>query len=290
MTSSKPIFVVSDLHIGNGSSLDQFQIAGAEPLFLRFLDYVSNEEGRLIITGDLLELWRFPLTEVIDHRHRLLDRIAEADPVYILGNHDACIANASQDQVHSLFQCVQSPFTVTIGDQRFRLMHGHEHDPFIKNRLYSRTLPGWLSAAFLVKDNVCRWTGDSIPNLFLEGGEYLLDFYHGLRGDVRGQVHPALRRHRERFQRRSRDSFRTQKMLSRYHHDKDDLNYDIAVVGHSHKVGRCGNWYFNSGCWIGATHSFLKIWPDGRVEAYNWDRQGPRSNQTVVWNEPPVMY
>ncbi|MFC1764669.1 hypothetical protein ACFL6U_21695 [Planctomycetota bacterium] len=284
MISSKPIFVVSDLHIGNGSSLDQFQRAGAEPLFLQFLDYVSNQEGRLIIAGDLLELWRFPVTEVVDYRFRLLDRLSQVNPVYIPGNHDAGIAHTHQSRLHPLFQHIQSPFTAVIGDRRFRFMHGHEQDPFIKNRLYRRTLPGCLSSAFSLKDKMCRRTGDTIPDLVLEGSEYLLSLYHGLRRDPRHRIHPALRRNRKQYQRRSGYSVRTQKMLSRYHHDKDNSSYDVAVVGHSHRVGQYNNWYFNSGCWIGATHSFLKIWPDGHVEVFDWDQRIPRSNKTRVWN------
>ena len=286
---NKPIFVISDLHMGNGSSLDQFKRAGAEQLFLDFLDYVTGQEGQLIVAGDLLELWRFSLTEVIDHRHRLLERLTQINPMYITGNHDFGAADAKKHQGHPLFQCIQSPLTVPIGDRRFRFMHGHEQDPFINRRLYSRTLPGYLSPAFSLKDRMCRWTGDAIPNLFLEGGERVLGFLHGDRRSPLHRIHPELHHSKKWHKRRSGYPIRVQKMLSRYHYDKDKNDYDVAVLGHSHKAGQYGDWYFNSGCWIGANHSFLKIWPDGHVEVFDWERGGPRSNQIVVWNHPSAV-
>lgn len=284
LVTHKPLFVVSDLHMGNGSSLDQFKRAEAEPLFLDLLDYVTDQEGQLIIAGDLLELWRFPLTEVIDHRQRLLERLAQMHPVYITGNHDFGAASAPKDQGHPLLLCIRSPLTVPIGDRRFRFMHGHEQDPLINRRVYSQTVPGFLYPAFSLKDRMCRWTGDLLPNLFLEGSERALGFLHGLRGSPLHRIHPALRHGRKWPRRRPGQTVRTQKMLSRYHYDRDKNDYDVAVVGHSHKAGQYGDWYFNSGCWIGETHSFLRIWPDGHVEVFDWEDGGHRPSQIVARN------
>jgi UDP-2,3-diacylglucosamine pyrophosphatase LpxH len=287
MTPNKPIFVISDLHMGNGSRLDQFRRSGAKPLLLRFLDYVIDQQGTLIIVGDLLELWRFSLREVIDHRYRLLDKFSEIETVYIPGNHDTLAIKARETRVHPLFRYVRPPFTVCIGNRRFHFMHGHELDPFIFQHLYNRTLPGCVSPAFVLKDNVCRWKDNVIPGLILEGAEYLIGILHGLSGNPLHQLHPEL--YRQANQRKLGYPIRVQKMLSRYHHDKDRMSYDVAVVGHSHQAGRYGNWYFNSGCWIGSTHGFLKIWPDGHVDVLSWDERGATPNQTIVWNHPTKM-
>jgi UDP-2,3-diacylglucosamine pyrophosphatase LpxH len=289
MNRNKPIFVISDLHLGNGSRLDQFNRSGAEPLFWRFLDYVADQEGSLIIVGDLLELWRFQLSEVIDHRQPLLERLAEIRPVYIPGNHDSLAMEAHRTLAHPLFQYIRSPFTVSIGQRRYRFMHGHELDPFISQRLYQRSLPGCVSSTFIVKDRICRWTDNRIQEWFLRYGEYLMGMFHGWTGNPLHRIHPALHGQVQRKTRRPSYTLRVQKMLSRYLHDKDRQVYDVVVVGHSHQVGRYGNWYFNSGCWIGSSHSFLKILPDGHIEVFSWNEEGANPNQTVVWNHPAKM-
>jgi hypothetical protein len=71
-------------------------------------------------------------------------------------------------------------------------------------------------------------------------------------------------------------------MLGRYQADRTDGLYDIAVVGHTHRAGTFGEWYFNSGSWTGPTNNFLRIAPDGRIRVFDWEEQGPRVNQTVV--------
>lgn len=82
--SGREIYVVSDLHIGNGSAKDSFLKAGREDLFYRLLDEIECQQGQLILLGDFLELWRYRLEDVICRWHRLLDRLMAMDVVYVL--------------------------------------------------------------------------------------------------------------------------------------------------------------------------------------------------------------
>ncbi len=282
MASDKSIYIISDLHIGNGSYLDQFRRARAEPLLLKFLDFVASQQGQLMILGDLMELWRFPVGQVVDHRGRLLDRLSQANPIYIPGNHDIKLTQMDGQTLHPFLSRIQDPLTTEIGDKRFRFMHGHEIDPLISDRVYSKTIPRYMIPAFALKDNICRATGGKLSELFLEGTEYYFRLMHNLRGHPTGRIHPELIEARKRIEQPHKPSIHAYGMLSRYLHDKDKNDYDVTIVGHSHKVGRYGNWYFNSGCWIQARHSFLKIWPDGHVEVFDWDEQGAHPNQAVV--------
>src|SRR5262249_31094342 len=52
--------------------------------------------------------------------------------------------------------------------------------------------------------------------------------------------------------------------------DLEGGEYDIAVLGHTHKPGRIGDWYFNSGSWTGPRNPFLRISPDGHVRYLEW--------------------
>jgi predicted phosphodiesterase len=71
-------------------------------------------------------------------------------------------------------------------------------------------------------------------------------------------------------------------MLTRYYRDKAEGLYDIAIVGHTHKAGAFGDWYFNSGSWTGTSNNFLRMTPDGSVGVFNWTDSGPQRNSTVV--------
>ncbi len=75
---------------------------------------------------------------------------------------------------------------------------------------------------------------------------------------------------------------RTQKMLERYHLDRQKGLYDVAIVGHTHQSGEFGNWYFNSGSWTGKSNNFLNIRPDSTVNVYNWTQNGQIINHNVI--------
>jgi hypothetical protein len=75
---------------------------------------------------------------------------------------------------------------------------------------------------------------------------------------------------------------RTRRMLTRYYADRAEGLYDVAIVGHTHKAGAFGQWYFNCGSWTGTTNDFLRISPAGEVTVFNWTGRGPEPNHTVV--------
>ena len=65
--------------------------------------------------------------------------------------------------------------------------------------------------------------------------------------------------------------------------DRDKGGYEIAVLGHTHKAGRIGDWYFNSGSWTGPKNPFLRISPDGHVRYFEWkDRAALEGEMPVV--------
>lgn len=66
--------------------------------------------------------------------------------------------------------------------------------------------------------------------------------------------------------------------------DVERRGYDVAVLGHTHKLGRIGDWYFNSGSWTGTKNSFLRIAPDGHVRHLEW------KDGHAVEQEMPVVF
>ena len=108
-----PVFVISDLHIGDGSPKDNLRQNQRETLLDGFLDYVEREEGQLVIVGDLFELLRYPAEKILEARRPLLDRLARMESLYVPGNHDeAALELADADRpAHPFFERASAAFT-----------------------------------------------------------------------------------------------------------------------------------------------------------------------------------
>lgn len=279
--NDKPIFVVSDLHLGDGSSA--FVRNGKDASFLRFLDHVAHESGQLLVLGDLLELWRFRLEAVVEHWHGLLDRLCQLQALYIPGNHDAQVADPETKTFHPLFSWICEPLRVTMGGMRFQFMHGHEIDPFIKggffdSKLYMRA----FHTLFDLRDRV-QWIGhEALADLGMGLSESCLRLWQWVTRVSDQVLHPELHAQLLGASRPTLRHVRTHKMLSRYLYHRDVCSYDVAIVGHTHRVGRFDRWYYNSGCWVKPSNSFLKIRPDASVEVFNWIGRHAHPNPTVL--------
>ncbi len=88
MEGSQSIFVISDLHMGDGGPRDSFAVGDRERQLALFLDYVANQQGELMVLGDLFEFWQMNLSAIILRHRPLLDRLAGMQATYVLGNHD----------------------------------------------------------------------------------------------------------------------------------------------------------------------------------------------------------
>jgi UDP-2,3-diacylglucosamine pyrophosphatase LpxH len=65
-------------------------------------------------------------------------------------------------------------------------------------------------------------------------------------------------------------TMRTRQMVKRYSEELNQGHYDIAIVGHTHRPGEFGSWYYNSGSWTGLTNNFIRISPCGQVQVFDW--------------------
>lgn len=82
-------FFISDLHLGDGSQADDFHYPDE---FLKFLDFAKTNCEKLIIVGDLFELWQCDLDKVIFYHNKVIEELLafakEKSLFYIIGNHD----------------------------------------------------------------------------------------------------------------------------------------------------------------------------------------------------------
>lgn len=278
------LFIISDLHIGDGSLRDNLTKDNKALHFNRFLDEVERQCGTLMILGDLMELLRYPWTTVLGKWWRLFDRLSEMDVHYVPGNHDDLFDPRYEEcrQAHPFFESLHHPFTASIGGKRFRFMHGHEIDPLI-NRSLSTLAPAirFLAGTLERQADSCLITSDRASDWLLEAGEQVLRIWHTLTRQVNHTVYANLGFSSEPLTWLKRP-IRTRNMLARYYKQQQSGLYDITITGHTHYAGHFDDWYFNCGCWTRQIMNYLTIDSDGRVEVRNWTSAGTEINTDLV--------
>jgi UDP-2,3-diacylglucosamine pyrophosphatase LpxH len=272
VAAKRPIFVISDLHIGDNGRRDNLAVKNREKLLRYFLDHVEAEGGELVILGDLFEFCRCNLGKVLVSRKSLLDRLTKMHARYVIGNHDIELAPMIGAEIlrHPFFDNMTHPFMRKIGGKKFMFMHGHEMDPL--NRSDN---PGWGRLLGIFRGIIEEKNGE--PLAF---GGRITSAYSGMKD--KALRHFDKLKERMLKNRISKKPKLARTMVRRYHRDMLEHGYDVAIVGHTHKAGRCSDWYYNSGSWTGRTNDFLKIMPDGTVEIYKWCEEGAVPNHKVI--------
>lgn len=258
--AERPIYCISDLHLGDGGPRDNF-LPEKETQLLAFLDYVEQQRGELLILGDLFELWQANWSQIFTTRERLLDRFAELKATYILGNHDADLYyfQGTNWINHPLFRSMVSHVCRFIGGRKIYFCHGH------------------------IADEYCA---SLVPGL-----GRITAIYTGLREDANGG--PMLDKYRTVEQRSIGRMERLVSFFKVFSGKKDrftEINRlllekvpdaDVIVFGHTHSAGKVaapdGRWLYNTGTWAERTCSFVSIEPSGAIQVWNWNAdQTPR--------------
>lgn len=201
--------VVSDLHLGDGGPRDNF--VGKDAAFMDMLRYYQDD--KIIIDGDLFELWQSNISAVLMKRLPLLDYLAEREAIYVLGNHDLDLYGfiGTSFLNHSFFDTM----CMTHWVDDILIVHGHEEDPDCND-----FDPGLarISAIYTgMGEDKGRSEGSILARL------KRLRFWH-IEPDIVAEV--EARRVKEKAGR--------------------------IIFGHTHSPGRRGNVY-NSGSWADGT-------------------------------------
>ncbi len=131
LPASTPVWIVSDLHLGDGTPSDAFY--GKDRQLLALIDRVDAEGATLVVNGDGVDLAQaWSLVRVL-RAHRALfkgfSRLgAQGRLIWVIGNHDWEI-QALRD-VLSLRTCHE----LHLG-RKVRILHGYEYDPYIQDML-----------------------------------------------------------------------------------------------------------------------------------------------------------
>jgi UDP-2,3-diacylglucosamine pyrophosphatase LpxH len=286
MEANHPIFVMSDLHMGDGGARDNFAVGDRERQLSLFLDYVTQEQGELIVLGDLFEFWQMNLSRIVTRHRLLVDRLAEMNAIYVLGNHDADLDGfvGTGFMPHPLFQRMCGPFERQIGGKRFKFMHGHEVDPVNQG-----DEPKWgrifCIIAGMAEDkngSPLYPNGDYVENDLEKIGDSLLGPWTALVSRISRWLHCGGLGIAGEHLTPAQNPDRAKEMLDLYREDKETNGYDVLIAGHTHQPGRIGDWYFNSGTWARKMNNFVRISPTGDVTVFDWADGQPKPNTTML--------
>jgi UDP-2,3-diacylglucosamine pyrophosphatase LpxH len=286
MAENRPIFVISDLHMGDGGARDNFPLNNRERELGALLDYVAGQQGELIILGDLFEFWQMNLSKAVMAHLPLLDRLAAMNATYVLGNHDADFDHFIGTGVlaHPLFQRMCGPFERQIGDKRFKFMHGHEVDPVNmgdepgKGRIFCI-----VAGQFEDRNHSPVYpNGDFVEDDLEKIGDGLLGPWTALASRIGRLLHLGGLGMAAEHITPAQNPDQAKELLDLYWQDMEDNGYDVLIAGHTHQPGRIEDWYFNSGTWARKTNSFVQISPAGDAAVFNWVHGRAVANDTVL--------
>ncbi|MCK4540865.1 MAG: metallophosphoesterase family protein [Spirochaetales bacterium] len=121
------IVIFSDLHLGNGSSRDDFLSNG--DIFPQVLSqYYLKQNYFLILNGDVEELQKFSLHDILEKWQTLFDIFTAFQSrnsiIKIIGNHDYDLLLAPEQPVPHI-----PAYRLHYGEEDLFILHGHQASP-----------------------------------------------------------------------------------------------------------------------------------------------------------------
>lgn len=247
--SEKPVYVVSDIHLGAVP-------AETERAFRRFLDHAAREAGALLINGDLFDFW-FEYRHVILREHfRVVAKLAEVVEAgvrvwFVGGNHDAWAGDFLRDDVG--VEVLNGPVRMELAGHRALVAHG---DGVGKGDLKYRALKAVIRS---------RASVGAFRALHPDWGRRIAALASSTEHKA-GTGDAAARGRAAFIQRWAEEQLRA------------DPSIDLVLAGHAHVASRVevepGRFYVNSGDWL-RTYGYVVLPPGGAPpELRVWEGDG----------------
>ncbi len=237
----KPYFIASDLHMGDGSLADDFK--QNKDRFADFLQYVKEQQGRLILAGDVFELWQADLQSILKQNVEIIRLLFALQPRIIAGNHDYYIRNFID------FDFVHYPTWHMEHDTGLvRIEHGHEHDP---NNDPERNMQLGKIVASLA-GFAENWIHPDVDQAFTD--------FAGKAREAGNRVYEEIitpwKRERNTGKKQSNHPYL--KAADRIRKENEGVSW--VVFGHTHNPEIREDYrYVNCGCWVKEVPTFVKI-------------------------------
>lgn len=274
--ADRRIYVVSDLHLGDGTRSDAF--LGKDRELMRLLARVREEDAHLVIAGDCVDFHQaWSMSRVLKAHPRLigeLSRLADTHGVtYIWGNHDYDI-KLFKDLLR--FDVCSS---LEVGD-RILIQHGYQYDPFIgpnldqthiataMHHMTERMLDSWirlpLENFYTLPNRVAFW-------LF---HKFALAWTVAHAATTKVGLSALTQTINEAIWYWTQNQFGDPGCLvADIQATLPDSKYDFLVTGHSHLPGLVqlagGKTYVNTGSWTFSSAQYA-LWDGERFEVRDW--------------------
>ena len=244
--SEKPVYVVSDTHLGAVPR-------ETERAFRGFLDHVATHAQSLLINGDLFDFW-FEYRHVILREHfRVVASLADVVDAgvkvwFVGGNHDAWAGSFLRDEVG--VELLNGPVEMTLGGRRALVAHG---DGVGSGDLKYRALkavirhPVSIGAFRVLHPDFGRWVAGRASRTEHRAG-----------GDAAASGRAAY------IRRWAEERLRADPAL------------ELVLAGHAHVASidevEPGRFYVNSGDWLGSFDYVVLPADGGPPELRDWRR------------------
>ena len=132
ITNDDKIVIFSDLHLGNATRKDDFY--GNSEDFLNILEnYYLKKDYKLILNGDIEDLYKFSLNRIIKSWGRvydILDKFAEKDNLFkIVGNHDNDLYLFKKPEIN---KNLLHGLKLSYNDNTIFIYHGHQCSNYLE--------------------------------------------------------------------------------------------------------------------------------------------------------------
>lgn len=180
-----PTLVVSDIHLG-----DPRRSVTADALLCALL--MSKQWRRVVLLGDVFDLWAAPLAEINKQHATVLSVLDSLKcPIfYVPGNHDSAFAGLSRLES---FRVVWPSYQFVSGDKVITLAHGDTYDET------PETVSKFGACVTRLTDSVAQWFAGpgvsmtrtvlrSFANAGLSEAQYAIPLYERAARDLSGDV------------------------------------------------------------------------------------------------------
>jgi UDP-2,3-diacylglucosamine hydrolase len=266
------VYLVSDLHLGDGTRSDTFQ--GKDEPLIALIEQVNKEGAHLVIAGDAIDFSQAWFVGRVFKAHgplfRALSELAEDGRVtYIWGNHDADIS-FFRDVVR--FDVCSS---LQIGEEVI-VRHGYEYDPYIGPQMDHGDVATRLHHLFERIFNT--WVRTPIEQHYTLAVRIAMWLFHkfSLAGLALGWIgfkSLAARIHAYTRYWTQAQVGDPQCIFEGVRQALQSGPYTWIVTGHSHLPGKVelhpGRFYVNTGSWTFGSAQYA-LWQDGDITVQDW--------------------
>lgn len=276
ISADQRIYIVSDLHLGDGTRGDTF--LGKDRELIRFLDQVRAEGAHLVIAGDAVDFHQaLSMSRVLKAHAKLMGELcslAESNGVtYLWGNHDYDIAMFKDllrfDVCSSLY----------IGDETL-VQHGYQYDRHIGPNLEQTHVHTMVH--HFVERIFNTWIRLPLENFYNPATRMAFWMFHKWASLVAVGDRAARTLSRPELFRglQTMIYYWTQNQIGDAGMLYDGVSralpgqpYKVLITGHSHLPGLItlptGQRYVNTGSWTFNSAQFA-LWDHGEISVHDW--------------------